>query len=78
MFQLEKVVVMNNIQDPDNVVGVCSECHSDQPDKYMYGSPFAQEGKPVPCKYCGGVVIITYREIRNEALKDSDGGRGIG
>jgi hypothetical protein len=24
----------------------------------MERSPFAQEGKPVPCKYCGGVVII--------------------
>lgn len=65
------------IDNPDDVVGVCSECHSDQPDSYMYKSPFAQEGKPVPCKYCGGVVIITYREIRDEALKDSDGGRGI-
>ena len=68
---------MDNIKDPDDVVGVCSECKSDQPDSYMYKSPFAQEGKPVPCKYCGGVVIITYREIRNEALKDSDRGRGI-
>lgn len=68
---------MDNINDPDDVVGVCSECKSDQPDSYMYKSPFAQEGKPVPCKYCGGVVIITYREIRNEALKDSDRGRGI-
>ena len=68
---------MNNIKDPDDVIGVCSECKSDQPDRYMYNSPFAQEGKPVPCKYCGGVVIITYREVRNEALKDSDKGRGI-
>lgn len=68
---------MSNIQDPNNVVGVCSECKSDQPDKYMFNSPFAQEGKPVPCKYCGGVVIITYRETRNQALNDSDKGRGI-
>lgn len=68
---------MSNIENPDDVIGVCSECKSDQPDSYMYKSPFAQEGKPVPCKYCGGVVIITYREIRDEALKDSDRGRGI-
>jgi len=68
---------MPSIENPDDVIGVCSECHSDQPDSYMYNSPFAQEGKPVPCKYCGGVVIITYRETRNSALKDSDGGRGI-
>jgi DNA-directed RNA polymerase subunit RPC12/RpoP len=67
----------NNIENPNDVIGVCSECHSDQPEQYMYASPFAQEGKPVPCKYCGGVVIITYRETRDSALKDSDGGRGL-
>lgn len=68
---------MSNIQDPDDVVGVCSECKSDQPDSYMMRSPFAQEGKPVPCKYCGGVVIITYREVRDSALDNSDKSRGI-
>lgn len=68
---------MSNIQDPDDVIGVCSECKSDQPDQYMYRSPFAQEGKPVPCKYCGGVVIITYRETRDSALDGSDKSRGI-
>ncbi|MDA0345407.1 MAG: hypothetical protein O3C54_05540 [Proteobacteria bacterium] len=68
---------MSNIENPDDVVGVCSECKSDQPDAYMYRSPFAQGGKPVPCKYCGGVVIITYRETRDDALRDSDRGRGI-
>lgn len=65
------------IQDPDDVIGVCSECKSDQPMSYMYNSPFAQEGKAVPCKYCGGVVVIVYRESRNESLKDSDNNRGI-
>lgn len=68
---------MNGIKNPDDVVAVCSECHSDQPDIYMYKNPFAQEGKPVPCKYCGGVVIITYREIRDQSLDDSNKGRGI-
>jgi hypothetical protein len=68
---------MDNIKDPDDVVGVCSECKSDQPDSYMYRSPFAQEGKAVPCKYCGGVVIITYRETRDQSLNESDRGRGI-
>jgi DNA-directed RNA polymerase subunit RPC12/RpoP len=65
------------IKDPDNVVGVCSECHSDQPEAYMYRSPFAQDGKPVPCKYCGGVVVITYRETRDSALDQSNKSRGI-
>ncbi len=68
---------MDNIKDPDDVVGVCSECKSDQPDSYMYRSPFAQEGKAVPCQYCGGVVIITYRETRDQSLNESDRGRGI-
>lgn len=66
-----------SIQDPDDVIGVCSECKSDQPESYMFRSPFAQDGKPVPCKYCGGVVIITYRETRDSALGQSDSSRGI-
>lgn len=65
------------IDNPDDVIGVCSECKSDQPEAYMYRSPFAQDGKPVPCKYCGGIVIITYRETRNDALDQSDSSRGI-
>jgi len=68
---------MSNIQNPDDVIGVCSECKSDQPNQYMERNPFAQEGKPVPCKYCGGVVIITYRETRDSALDGSDRSRGI-
>lgn len=66
------------VKDPDDVIGVCSECKSDQPEAYMYRNPFAQSGKPVPCKYCGGVVIITYRETRDSALDQSDNSRGIG
>jgi DNA-directed RNA polymerase subunit RPC12/RpoP len=68
---------MSEIQDEDDVIGVCSECKSDQPDAYMMRSAFAQAGSPVPCKYCGGVVIITYRETRNQALKGSDRTRGL-
>jgi DNA-directed RNA polymerase subunit RPC12/RpoP len=65
------------VNNSDDVVGVCSECQSDQPDAYMYRSPFAQEGKSVPCKYCGGVVVITYRETRDSALDQSNKSRGI-
>lgn len=70
-------VNMEENNEEDEVIGVCSECKSDQPEKYMYNSPFAQEGKSVPCKFCGGVVIITYRHIRNRALDGSDKSRGI-
>jgi len=65
------------IKDPDDVIGVCSECKSDQPMRYMYNDPFAQEGKVVPCKYCGGVVIIVYREARDNSLDSSDRERGL-
>ena len=68
---------MPEIENTDDVIGVCSECKSDQPERYMDNSPFAQEGKPVPCKYCGGVVIITYREVRDSSLEGSDKSRGI-
>jgi hypothetical protein len=65
------------IKNPDDVIGVCSECKSDQPMKAMYNSGFAQGGSAPVCKYCGGVVIITYREIRDTSLDQSDKGRGI-
>lgn len=65
------------VKDEDDVIGVCTECKSDQPMGYMYNSPFAQAGHPVPCKYCGGVVAIVYREIRDQSLDNSDSGRGI-
>lgn len=67
----------NNIQNPDDVIGVCSECKSDQPMNYMYKNPFAQQGLAVPCKYCGGIVMITYRETRDDSLGNSDRNRGI-
>ena len=65
------------IEDPDDVIGVCTECHSDQPEQYMIRSPFAQDGKAVPCKYCGGVVVITYRETREESIDQSNRSRGL-
>jgi hypothetical protein len=65
------------IKNPDDVIGTCSECKSDQPMSYMENNPFAHAGHPVPCKYCGGIVIITYRETRDNSLDSSDRERGI-
>lgn len=65
------------IEDPDDVIGVCSECKSDQPMQAMYRSSFAQSGSAPVCRYCGGVVIITYRESRDQSLDQSDRDRGI-
>jgi DNA-directed RNA polymerase subunit RPC12/RpoP len=67
----------DNIKNPDDVIGVCSECKSDQSMNYMYKNLFAQQGLVVPCKYCGGVVVITYRETRDRSLDSSDKDRGI-
>ena len=65
------------IENEDDVIGVCSECKSDQPMQAMYQSKFAQSGSAHVCKYCGGVVIITYRESRDKSLGQSDRDRGI-
>lgn len=65
------------INNPDDVIGVCSECKSDQPMKAMYNSGFAQSGSAAVCKYCGGVVIIIYRESRDQSLDQSDRERGV-
>ena len=57
------------------VVGVCIECKSDQPNSYMERSPF---GEP-PCKYCGGVVKVFPKEERRKKneLAKQDRQRGI-
>lgn len=65
------------INNPDDVIGVCSECKSDQPMKAMYNSGFAQGGSAPVCKYCGGVVIIVYRESRDQSLDQADRERGV-
>ena len=66
------------VTNPDDVIGMCSECKSEMPHSYMVNNVFAQEGVPVPCRYCGGVCVITYRELA-ESIKDTlDGNRGIG
>lgn len=65
------------VNNPDDVIGVCSECKSDQPMKYMESSSFAQNGTAVPCKYCGGIVVITYRETRDNSLRQADRERGL-
>ena len=61
-------------EDEGFYIGVCTECHSDQPGKYMENSPFDEP----PCKMCGGVVmIIPARANRDQALATKDQERGI-
>lgn len=57
-------------------IGVCIECHSDQPAAYMQKTKFEEPS----CRYCGGVVnVIRYRgpESREQFLKNMDESRGI-
>lgn len=61
----------------DDVVGMCSECKSDQMDSTMYRSIFAQNGIAPVCKYCGGVVVILYRSERNKIINQLDRERGL-
>lgn len=74
----EYMTSRRKITDPNDVIGLCSECKSPQPHSYMVNNAFAQEGSPVPCKFCGGVVIITYRELTGEEMNTAlDYNRGI-
>jgi len=67
------------VKNKEDVIGLCSECKSVMPPGYMENNIFAAEGVPADCKYCGGVVVVTYRELANEHMKDTlDGVRGIG
>lgn len=60
--------------EEDDAVGVCTECKSDQPDKYMENSPFQQP----PCKYCGAPTIVVMKSHREAALKQMDRDRKLG
>lgn len=61
----------------EDVVGICSECASDQRDSYMNKNSFFQQGKPVPCQYCGGVVVLAKRGNRKQVLDQINRQRGL-
>lgn len=61
----------------DDAVGVCSECKSEQSDSSMYKSIFAQQGIAPVCRYCGGVVVIVYKQLKDKSLDQLDRERGI-
>lgn len=60
-----------------DLMAVCTECHSDQPDDYMNRNPFFQQGSPTPCKFCGGVTIIAQRGKRNSSIDNANNQRGL-
>lgn len=58
-------------------VGICVECHSDQPEEYMKKSPFLGARNGVPCKFCGGPTIIARRTDKKRALENEARKRGL-
>ncbi len=70
-------IASHGIQNPDDVIGLCSECKSTHERAVMEKDIFAAEGVPPSCRYCGGVVVITYREIASQVKERLDGARGI-
>ena len=64
--------------DPgEEIIAVCSECHSDNPDRYVENNPHYKAGNSVPCRYCGGVLIIVDRASRDLSLNQRDRERGL-
>jgi len=61
----------------DDVIGLCTECGTEQSDRSMYASPFAQAGSAPVCKYCTGVVVVCYKKDKEKVLNDIRRQRGI-
>lgn len=67
------------VDEEDELIGTCTECKSDNPDSYVENSPWYQAGvEHVPCKYCGGRLIVVSVKYRNAAHNRADIRRGIG
>lgn len=70
---------LDTIQHPEEQCGFCIECKSIQSDHHMIRSPFFGGADSVPCQYCGGVTIITFNEVINDAFNSRmDQSRGLG
>lgn len=61
----------------DDAIGLCTDCGTEQTDRHMYNSAFAQAGLPAICKYCKGVVIICYRSDKDQVINQINVKRGI-
>lgn len=52
----------NNQNDDDDVIAMCTDCGSVKEDSRAMKDPFLQEGINGVCRFCGGPVIVTYRD----------------
>jgi len=63
--------------DNNDVIGLCSDCGTEQTDRSMFNSPFAQAGVAPVCRYCRGVVIVCYKRDRERVLDDINRKRNL-
>lgn len=77
-IELPEGVHINQIQNMDDLVAFCTECGSDQPKSYeklpTYGG--GTHNTP-PCRFCHGVVAITFREVKAQAYESAQRQRGL-
>jgi len=64
-------------EQENDAIGLCSDCGTEQSDRSMYLSPFAQNGSNAVCRYCKGVVIICYKKDKDKVLEEIRRQRGI-
>lgn len=64
-------------EDNDDVIGLCTDCGTQQTDRHMTNSSFAQAGLPAVCRYCKGVVTVCYRRDKDNVLNQINIKRGL-
>jgi hypothetical protein len=65
------------MNDDEDVVGLCTDCGTQQTDRHMFNSSFARDGKSAVCKYCSGVVTVCYRRDIADVLNQINIKRGL-
>lgn len=60
----------------DEEVAVCTECKTQQTERYVLGNPFYGQGK-VPCQYCTAPIVYTRRSQLASTLASIDRNRGL-
>lgn len=65
------------MEDPNEIIAVCTECKSDQNSAKVEKDPFYLQGGTPVCRYCGGVTILVERQYRENALDQVSRQRGI-
>jgi hypothetical protein len=68
----------NQPQDDDeDVIAMCVDCGSVKDDNRAAKDPFLQEGLTGVCRFCGGPVIVTYRDQAENIMNQRRQGKMI-